>query len=173
MKKRKQVVKASSVGSVESPLPILLLDVDGVLNVIGRDCEKRIVRLETHPGEFISFFPTKAAEKLLDLAWKHFDVRWLTAWRDTANLIAKWAGLSERPVLKAYEGDDWKATAVKRELGSWTGRVAWIEDGISREAHEIVAKMGWTYFHTDSFVGVTEKDLLGLEAFALRKEGKK
>jgi len=148
--------------------PILLLDVDGVLNVVGRGCEPREVRLEWGPGQFHSFYPTMNSKLLLKLAWSRFDVRWLTAWRKGANMIARWAGLEERPVImdSPLVSVDWKATAAERALKSWKGRVAWIEDGISDEAKTLVARKGWTYFHCDPFVGVTEEHLKGLEEFA-------
>lgn len=149
--------------------PILLLDVDGVLNVVGRGCKPREVRFEWRPGDFHYFYPTKNSRRLLKLAWKRFDVRWLTAWRKGANMIARWAGLEDRPVIMdcgGSAGSDWKAVAVEITLKSWKGRVAWIEDGISDAAHAIVAAKGWTYFHCDPFVGVTNEHLKGLEDFA-------
>lgn len=84
-------------------------------------------------------------------------------------MIARWAGLEDRPVIMdcgGSAGSDWKAVAVEITLKSWKGRVAWIEDGISDAAHAIVAAKGWTYFHCDPFVGVTNEHLKGLEDFA-------
>jgi hypothetical protein len=152
--------------------PVLLLDVDGVLNVIDRTCKEREVRFEWAPGMGISFYPISTTRRLMELAWSRFDVYWLTAWRKGANMIANWAGLPDRPVLVAYEGDDWKATAVKAVMHTWGGHVAWIEDGISPEAKAIVAEKGWKYFHCDSFVGATEEHLKALEEFANLSEGK-
>lgn len=150
-----------------SKKPVLLLDVDGVLNVIDKTCENREVRFERAPGIFLPFYPTKNAKTLLELAWSSFDVYWLTAWRNGAHLISRWAGLEDRPVLYANEGDDWKVTAIKNVMSELESRkVAWIEDGISAEAKVLVAEKGWTYFHTDPFVGVTEEDLKALKAFA-------
>lgn len=151
---------------MQTEKPILLLDVDGVLNVIDKTCAKRRVPLEYGPGQIMSFYPIKTTRRLMKLAWRRFDVRWLTAWRKGANLIARWAGLEERPVLIAYSSDDWKAEAVRQTLMSWEGRLAWIEDGISPEAKAIVASKGWTYFHCDPFVGATEEDLKRLAEFA-------
>lgn len=148
--------------------PILLLDVDGVLNVIGPDCKKREVRLQLKEDLPISFYPTALAKPLMELAWKRFDVFWMTAWGAGANSIARWAGLEERPVIWGRTGNDWKATAAEKALGSWEGPVAWIEDGISPEAKELVAAKGWTYFHTNGFIGATEAHLKGLEEFADR-----
>lgn len=146
--------------------PILLLDVDGVLNVVGRDCKSREVRFEWCPGSFMSFYPTKNAKPLLELAWRLFDVRWLTTWGKGANLIARWAGLKEKRAIVDRGGLDWKVAAVARVSKSWKGPIAWIEDGISPEAKAIVAARGWSYFHCDPFVGVTEAHLKDLEAFA-------
>jgi hypothetical protein len=147
--------------------PILLLDVDGVLNVPGPKAGRE-VRLEWSPGEFISFFPVKNTRELLGLTWNRFEVYWLTCWREMANAIARWADLEERPVIDGpmFGDGDWKAKAASQVLASWKGRVAWLEDGISEEARTLVAARGWTYFHTDSFVGVTDEHLKNLRAFA-------
>lgn len=146
--------------------PMLLLDVDGVLNVVNRDCKRRQVRFEWRPGDFISFYPTKFTKPLLELAWSRFNVRWCTAWGKGANMIARWAGLEERPAIVDRGGIDWKAFAVERALKSRKGPVAWIEDGLSVQAHALVNMRGWSYFHCDPYIGATEKHLRGLEEFA-------
>lgn len=155
--------------------PTLLLDVDGVMNVIDSTCPSRKVTLSFKPGETstpgltsISFFPVSNAPKLLKLAWELFDVTWLTAWLGEANAIARWAGLEERPFLDGRSGcgsSDWKFNAVSKAR-NLPKRVAWIEDGISPEAKELVARRGWLYLHCEPFVGVTDEHLVQLERFA-------
>lgn len=143
--------------------PILLLDVDGVLSVIDNTAPERQVRLGTH-----SFYPIKNSRPLMRLAWKLFDVHWMTAWRKHANRIAEWAGLPARPVLLGDWGkgfSDWKAHAVSK-FNTVGRRAAWIEDGLSPEAKAIVAERGWTYLHCDPFVGVTAEHLKQLKEFA-------
>lgn len=70
--------------------PVLLLDVDGVLNIVGPDYHERMVRL---PGDGHPFYPTPHVLPFMRWAWARFEVVWNTAWRGSANQIADWAGL--------------------------------------------------------------------------------
>jgi len=152
--------------------PVLLLDVDGVLNVLSRnraDLKKREVRLSWRPGRFISFYPTKLTLPFMKMAWRLFDVRWLTAWGKGANMIAEWARLPAKPAIRDSGLPDWKATGARKALASRKGPVAWIEDGLSDEAHALVRERGWIYFETDPFVGVTQAHMRSLEGLVERK----
>lgn len=143
--------------------PILLLDVDGVLNVPRKRRMKRPIRLQWAPDRFISFWPTQRTLRFMRMVWELFDVRWLTAWGKGANMIAKHYGLNERPAIKY---NDSKAVAARSALRDWKGRVAWIEDGLSDTDKEIVATMGWAYYHCEPFVGVTGDHMKDLREFA-------
>lgn len=90
--------------------PIMLLDVDGVLNCPGEDAKERLVRLPScgrrdrhSPGGRCcagrAFHPTDFTKPFLKWAFQRFDVRWMTAWGDHANNIARWGGV--RPVPEA------------------------------------------------------------------------
>lgn len=71
--------------------PTLFLDVDGVLNVLGKSVhglKKREVRLQAEKYP-MHFYPTPFALTFMRWAWQVFDVQWCTAWRQDANLIAK------------------------------------------------------------------------------------
>lgn len=151
--------------------PILLLDVDGVLNIIGPGCKKREVRLVKEPA----LYPMPFVLPFMKWAWRSFDVVWCTAWREGANEIADWAGLPRRPAVVETAGyfrnlkrrfkdpaqwqekqRDWKVSGAKKIVGRKRRRVLWIEDGISLEAHEWVRTRPDThYVATDSFEGVT------------------
>lgn len=144
--------------------PVLLLDVDGVLNVPRKKRTLRPIRLEWKLGHFVSFYPTRRTKRFMQMAWELFDVRWLTAWGKGANLVAKYYGLNER---RAIHYQDCKGEAAASALRDWKGRVAWIEDGITDEEKAIVAAHGWTYFHCDPFVGVTGEHMKALRAFVL------
>lgn len=173
--------------------PVLLLDVDGVLNVIDRKgfCRKRkIVLFVTIRGELFphSFYPKPLTLPFLRWAWRHFDVHWLTAWRQTANSIADWAGLPQVPSLvedpkkmkrlykraarakdkaKAWGAIDWKIEVVKDWFSRSKRTILWIEDGISEEAHEWIGRRpSVRYFGTNSFVGVTRKHIAEMSKFA-------
>jgi hypothetical protein len=165
--------------------PVLLLDVDGVLNIVGPDYKDRLIRLQDdgHP-----FHPTEYVLPFMRWAWARFDVVWNTAWRRTANQIADWAGLHRVFAIEetpAYlrrqkrltnpkrktdsarwlkERGDWKVDGAREFLGGRTCPVFWIEDGLSLEGHEWVRSRPSTYYlATDSFEGVTPAHMTILE----------
>ncbi len=173
--------------------PVLLLDVDGVLNVIDRSgfcLKRRITLMVTIRGELFPhrFYPKPLALPFMRWAWRHFDVHWLTAWRETANSIADWAELPQVPALvedpkkmkrlydrakrardvpKAWAAIDWKLEAVKDWFSRSERTILWIEDGISEEAHRWIDKRpNAQYFGTDSFVGVTRQHIAEMAKFA-------
>lgn len=174
--------------------PILLLDVDGVFNVIGKAMMPRKIYIPVKiRGDVFQkqFFPVPLTRPVLVWAWKHFEVYWLTAWREMANGIATWAGLPEAPVLvdpiarieklrkkadqkktkegraAAYFEIDWKAEAVKERFRHERRTILWLEDGISRSAHDWIAgRKKVRYFGTDSFVGVTVRHLRQMAKYA-------
>jgi hypothetical protein len=138
--------------------PILFLDVDGVLNVLGENYEKCQVEL---PGARFPHLlhPTEHTLPFLNWAWDVFDVYWCTAWGPDANVIAKWAALPERPCAADIRSAslEWKLDAVKKFLGRKKHTAVWIEDGIGPVAERWVArKHGFFYVHTDFKVGVTK-----------------
>lgn len=148
--------------------PILLLDVDGVLCVPGKDCQARVVKLEYAPGKCIPFWPNLHTERFLRMAWALFDVRWLTAWGSGANAIARNYGLEERPTCPDQGGEEWKARGAIRELAGDTRPVAWIEDGITPFAKALARRRGWVYVHCEPFVGAQPWHIEVLEDFARR-----
>jgi len=174
--------------------PILLLDVDGVFNVIGKKMVPRKIYIPVEiRGETFQkqFFPVPLTRPVLSWAWRHFEVYWLTAWREMANGIATWAGLSEVPVLvdpiarlkrlyreaakkktkeakaEAYYLIDWKAEAVKERFRGERRKILWLEDGISQSAKQWIAgRSRVRYFGTDSFVGVTRRHVRRMAVYA-------
>lgn len=151
--------------------PVLLLDVDGVLNIFGEAYAAREVRLD----DGHAFYPSPFTRPFMRQAWREFDVIWCTAWRASANAIARWANLGRRPWIEipqsAFDGD-WKLAGVVRRLGRTTRRLVWLEDGISEEAY------GWIsedhrriYAGTDPREGVTPEIFLRIRRFA-HVEGK-
>jgi hypothetical protein len=147
--------------------PILLLDVDGVLNVPRKKATVRPIRLpiEIRGKVFrLRFWPTRRTKRFLKMVWDRFDVRWLTAWRNGANAIAKHYGLSPRREIRDLGGDSWKARSAAAALRDFKGPVFWIEDGLDDTALALVAERGWTYLHCDPFIGVTGEHMKLLEA---------
>lgn len=158
--------------------PVLLLDVDGVLNVSGPDYDRRQVLL---PPDGHPFHPTRHVRPFLRWAWRRFEILWCTAWMDSANKIADWAGVPHAPVLKDppaararrlrnlgrrgfIDRGDWKLEAARRALRGRNGaRVFWVEDGICDEAHEWLRRRRGLYVATSSFEGVTPAHVRILE----------
>ena len=137
--------------------PILLLDVDGVLNVVGPDWGERVVDLKDPPP---GLHPTKYVLPFLRWAWPRFQVMWLTAWGADANKIARWAGLEPVRVLAdpRRQTDDYKLAALVSEFGARTPPVPvfWIEDGIGQKEMEFVDERPWMfYLATEPMEGVT------------------
>jgi hypothetical protein len=138
--------------------PILFLDVDGVLNVLGEDYEKSQVEL---PGDRFTHLihPSIHTLPFMRWAWDVFDVRWCTAWGPDANVIAKWAGLPEKPCAADVRSAslEWKLDAVRQTLGRRKHIAVWIEDGIGPVAERWAArKKDFFYVHTDHKIGVTK-----------------
>lgn len=134
-----------------NPKPYLLLDVDGVLNVVGLDWESREVRLGAN-GAAPSFHPTKYVLPFMRWAWPRFEILWVTAWGTGANLIAKWAGLPSRPALadpSDRDGvDGYKLKAVSREFGRRSPGVPvfWIEDGLGERDLDWISERPWIFY---------------------------
>ena len=108
----------------------MLLDVDGVLNVLGPNRKTvRIGRRLYAPG--YPLWPREFTKPFLRWAWREFDVVWCTAWRARANLIARWARLPDRPHLSDVGSryKDWKLGAVIKSFGRLRSqKIVWVED---------------------------------------------
>lgn len=146
--------------------PILLLDVDGVINVPRKRKTRPtyvfpVIKDQTFR---LRYWPTSRSVRFMKFVWEHFDVRWLTAWGKSADVIAKRYGLCQRREI------DWckqgsKARGAAAALRDFKGPVFWIEDGVDDEAAELIAERGWTYLHCDPFVGVTGAHMKTLRDF--------
>lgn len=157
--------------------PILLLDVDGVLNPFPFDARRSS---DWHFEEFIS---TKASggwtlhisKEMGDALWDlDCDIRWLTTWEDHAhhNIGGPVFGWPTLPVFFKDEGSFfWKADRVKRLLQKPGPPVIWVDDDLEEVAKCIE---DWDEFDPyerlhmwpgiQSSVGLTKDDIQCLES---------
>jgi hypothetical protein len=162
-------------------VPLLLVDIDGVISLFGFDRETR------PPGSFIAvegimhFLSASAGEHLRRLA-EGFELVWCSGWEEKANeylpgALGLGAGLphlsfDNRPANSAH----WKLTAIERYAGP-TRPLAWIDDAHDAATRSwAAARPGPTLIvTTEPPVGLTEADvkcLLGWAAgLAPRRRG--
>jgi hypothetical protein len=108
----------------------MLLDVDGVLNVLGDNRHTVRIGKDQYPGGY-PFWPRAFTKPFMVWAWKNFNVYWLTSWGGRANLIADWAWQTSRPVVSDLGSryEDWKLGAVIHHFGLHRSRkIVWVED---------------------------------------------
>lgn len=170
--------------------PILLLDVDGVLNVINEDIEP--IRLpvpksiqtecvinfcgdtpgEEEPAEqhTVSFWPNPFWKELVTWADKHTELWWCTAWFSRANAIGKLAGIPISPWIsteKTEKDEDWKLTNVKDVFSKDSRRIIWIEDGFQPETEAWAKQRPDTHLISTHFkVGLTKEILASVMRLA-------
>ena len=115
--------------------PLLLLDVDGVLNPLA---------LRPPPGFSVQWIDGyevalsgKHREWLGELV-RSFELVWATTWEDSANeSIGPLLGLPELPVVRfsgERTGDTWKLEAVRSAVGDRP--LVWIDDELFLDAYE-------------------------------------
>jgi hypothetical protein len=118
-----------------SDRPVLLLDIDGVINVF--QCA---TARETRIAPYLP-----AVKLLPGLAdWlarldRAYALVWCSHPDALANIDAAAAwGLGPRPLIEPSPEEaplpDWKARAVERTFAGWLGAIAWVEDGFPPEA---------------------------------------
>jgi HAD domain in Swiss Army Knife RNA repair proteins len=143
-------------------LPLLLVDVDGVISLYGFDLDAR------PPGRFVTvdgiqhYLSATAGAHLRTLA-PHFDLVWCTGWEDRADdYLPHSLSLPFRMPFLTFDGipgagaRHWKLDAIERHAGRQRP-VAWIDDdheGCQEWARE---RRGPTLLvTTDPAVGITD-----------------
>ena len=159
-------------GPATPPKPLLLVDVDGVLNPLVR----------------IAVFPRDFAEHRLEgfrvlLSARHgvwlnaladrFDLVWATTWEDDANrLIAPLIGLpTDLPVIRFGDPErpgTWKLPDVAAYVGDRPA--AWVDDDLwgDAEAWARARAAPTLLVRTDPAVGLARRHVKALERFAGR-----
>jgi hypothetical protein len=152
--------------------PILLLDVDGVLNIVSDELDEiEPVSLDFivedvlginggKPTTTFPLYPARLAREFLIWANQHCQIIWCTCWFDHANHIAKWAGIGPFPVLHDRthfkDGLDWKVEEAKKVVCDNVLTI-WVEDGHSKQAQDwIKTGPNIMLIATDPTIGVTE-----------------
>ena len=126
---------------LEADRPVLLLDIDGVINVLqcslARDTPiaPYLPALKLLPG----------LNDWLAQLGQVYTLVWCSHWGALVNLDAAAAwGLGPRPLIEPVPEEDghaiWKALAARRTFAEWAGPLAWVEDGFTPEAHAWAAE---------------------------------
>jgi hypothetical protein len=124
------------VAAVPRRLPLLLLDVDGVLNPFGADrCPSGYEEFDFFPDEEPVRLCRAHADWLRELG-ERFELAWATGWGAEANhLLAPVLQLPQLPVIGfppiPFEPRE-KVPAIARYVGSRP--TAWIDDALTPEA---------------------------------------
>ena len=161
--------------ALETPLPLLLVDIDGVISLFSFE-------LETRPeGTFHSidgiphFLSAGAAEHLLTLS-SMFELAWASGWEEKANeYLPHLLGLPalphlsfERPAQATRRTSaHWKLDAIDAYAGA-DRPLAWIDDAFNDACHEWRdARAGQTLLvQTMPASGLTRREAQTLERWA-------
>jgi len=155
-----------------SPLPLLLIDVDGVLNPYVRPGTTLGAQYATHRiGEQVVRLTTSHGEWLHRLA-ELYELVWATTWDADANaLIGPIIGAPPNlPVISVTDRDakdwTWKLPAVERFVADRP--LAWLDDDPGQGADEWAAArtIPTLLVKPDGYVGWTEAEYNALFDFA-------
>lgn len=129
--------------------PIILLDVDGVLNALHPPFRAPDTWNDWQQAEIEGFTITYSPEMGRRLLALEADIHWLTTWEHMANkYISPLLGFPEFPVVEREEFDKthtwWKSGAAELFMFSNLGRpMLWIDDDISYgEVHD---ELNWCH----------------------------
>lgn len=157
--------------------PLLLLDIDGVLNLFPRamsvkqrvkgdpypeirDHEVHVVRLSDEQEHPYRLRIATDVAVLIEQLVEHFDIRWYTMWNEAANRVfAPLAGIPEFPVFEC----DWvegRKTYWASDAPEWMDKHVWIAKTPLIEGH--VGQRPFLWIDDDSEV----VDTMYLEAHA-------
>lgn len=154
--------------------PLLLLDVDGVLNALGHrhPLPMRELAVGHHPLRFRQDLP-----QVLAGLRARFDLVWATLWEDAANrhLVGD-LGLPPLPVIRFSEhpdqshGPTYKLPAVADHVADRP--FAFADDALHQDAHAWAAARDRTIptllHDVHPLLGLTDADVAALHAFADR-----
>lgn len=154
--------------------PLLLLDVDGVLNPFAAGPVVPPGFTE-HTLQGYRVLLTRRHGQWLDPLADRFEFVWATTWEEDANaLIAPLVGLpTDLPVVSFADADverpgTWKLPAVAAFVGDRPA--AWIDDDLGRDADEWAAarSVPTLLLRADPSVGLVRRHIDSLDRFARR-----
>jgi hypothetical protein len=146
--------------------PLLLLDVDGVLNPIGGGPPPGYTRDDSNG--FRVTWSARHRMWLRELA-KYYEMVWATTWEHKANeAFAPLLGLPQLDVIEftsKRQGETWKLTDVKDFVGDRP--CSWIDDDLYNDAHAWADNRGipTLLIRPMSSVGLTQAHVSDLEEF--------
>jgi hypothetical protein len=164
--------------------PILLLDVDGVLNAVQPELPEGWER-GTFNGYVLSWDPTITA-RLRELHESgRVEIQWLTTWTENADqLLAEPMGLPRRLRTRAADraaptgfagrlaglSGWWKLAAAREAVEEEPGRrVVWVDDDLAEQAADtddwLAANPHVLVIAPDLFTGLTHAQLDAIEAW--------
>jgi hypothetical protein len=163
--------------------PILLLDVDGVLNAVGPDASDRWQR-GVFNGYTVYWDPTITARLREWHESGRVEIQWLTTWADNADkwlaeplglprgLRTRASGAAPTGFLGRLGGETgwWKLTAAREAAEEEPGRrIVWIDDDLAEQAADtgdwLAAHPHVLVVAPDLYVGVTHEQLDAIEAW--------
>jgi hypothetical protein len=157
---------------VDARRPLLLVDVDGVLNpYAAAACPEGYLEYDLFPDEE----PIRLAEVhgswLRDLA-QIFEPTWATGWGNEANrLIAPILGLPRYPAIEFPPSaldwrTAWKLPAIRAFAEGWA--LAWLDDVITPQARRWAARRSvpTLLVNVDPTIGLTETAVAGLKTWS-------
>jgi hypothetical protein len=124
-----------------SDRPVLLLDIDGVINVFQCSTAREAKIAPYLPA--VKLLP--GLEDWLARLDRAYYLVWCSHWGALVNIdaAAVW-GLSPRPLIEPTPDEaplrDWKVRAIRRTFAHWPGAIAWVEDGFQPAAHAWAAE---------------------------------
>ena len=163
--------QTSGPNGASSQRPLLLLDVDGVLNVLGPPPAEGVLAADGLPV-FVQI-PRRTPQRLRQLA-EHFDLVWATMWERHADQeLGPVLGLPPLPVItfdfsEGYPGADLKLPSIRRFVRSRA--CAWIDDAIGLDAHAWAGdrSVPTLFLDIEPHLGLTDGHVKHLLEFARR-----
>ncbi len=167
---------ARSWGSVSATpaqnvrLPLLLIDIDGVISLWGTPALTSPLGALTLVDGVPHALSKPAAERLAGLA-DAFELVWCSGWEDRANdYLPRLVGLGPLPHLSFGPPSDhahWKLAAIDAHAGPYRA-LAWIDDDLPAACHAwAAARPGPTLLvETDPAIGVTPEQATRLRAWS-------